>query len=263
MTRIAERFQKLKAEGRKGFIAYVTAGLPDVAGTLQAVQVLEEAGADIIELGIPFSDPLADGPVIQKAATLAIEAGITTPKVLELVRSIRQTSQIPLVVMTYINTILNVGVEKFVCSFADAGLDGIIVPDLPLEESGLLAKYCEQAGVDLIQLVAPTSPEKRLVAICKKSQGFVYCVSNTGVTGVRREVDFSQIAKVIEIVRGETNVPPAIGFGIGSPLGAQEAAKHADAVIVGSAIVQRLMDEGIESVRTFAKSIRQALDKGV
>jgi len=262
MTRITERFEQLKSQGRKGFIAYVTAGLPDVATTIEAVQVLEEAGADVIELGIPFSDPMADGPVIQKAATVAIEAGITTPKVLELVRSIRKTSQIPLVVMTYINTILNVGSEKFVRSFADAGLDGIIVPDLPLEESAGLAKHCEEAGIDLIQLVAPTSPKERLVAICKKSQGFVYCVSNTGVTGVR-EVDFSQIAKVIDIVRSETNVPPAIGFGIGSPLGAQEAAKHSDAVIVGSAIVQRLMDEGIESVRSFAASIRQALDKGV
>ena len=126
MTRIAKRFVQLKSQGRKGFIAYVTAGLPDVATTIEAVQALEEAGADVIELGIPFSDPMADGPVIQKAATVAIEAGITTPKVLELVRSIRKTSQIPLVVMTYINTILNVGSEKFVRSFADAGLDGII-----------------------------------------------------------------------------------------------------------------------------------------
>jgi len=262
MSRIAERFQNLKAEGRKGFIAYVTAGLPDVAGTLKAVKVLEEAGADVIELGIPFSDPMADGPVIQRAATLAIEAGITTPKVLELVRSIRKTSQIPLVVMTYINTILNVGVEKFVRTFADAGLDGIIVPDLPLEESGLLAQHCELVGIDFIQLVAPTTPKNRLIAICKKSQGFVYCVSNTGVTGVRK-VDFSQIAKVIDIVRSETNVPPAIGFGIGTPEGAKEAAKYCDAVIVGSAIMQRLMDEGIDSVATFAKSIRRALDEGV
>lgn len=262
MSRLADRFKKLKTEGRKGFIAYVTAGFPDVAGTVQAVQVLESAGADVIELGIPFSDPMADGPVIQKAATLALQAGITTPKVLELVRTIRQTSQIPLVVMTYVNTILNVGSEKFVRLFADAGLDGLIVPDMPLEESGLLAEYCQEYGIDLIQLVAPTSPKERLVAICQKSQGFVYCVSNTGVTGVR-EVDFSHIAKVIDIVRSETDVPPAIGFGIGDERGAQEAAKHADAVIVGSAIMSRLMDEGIQSVGTFAKSIRRALDEGV
>ena len=125
-----------------------------------------------------------------------------------------------------------------------------------------MAKYCEQAGVDLIQLVAPTSPQDRLAAICQKAQGFVYCVSNTGVTGVR-EVDFSQIAKVIDIVRRETSVPPAIGFGIGNPLSAREAAKHADAVIVGSAIMQRFMDEGLDSVRTFAQSIRVALDERV
>ncbi|MBC8014748.1 MAG: tryptophan synthase subunit alpha [Sporomusaceae bacterium] len=262
MSRIAERFTLLKAKGRKGFIAYVTAGYPDTAGTAEAVQVLEAAGADVIELGIPFSDPMADGPVIQKAATLALQAGITTPKILELVRTIRETSQIPLVIMTYTNTILNMGVEKFVRSFADAGLDGIIVPDLPLEESQLLSQVCRQAGIDLIQLVAPTTPKERLVKICQKAQGFVYCVSNTGVTGVR-EVDYSQIAPVIEIVRCQTDVPPAIGFGIGSTQGAQQAAKHADAVIVGSAIMQRFMDEGIDSVRTFAKSIRQALDEGV
>lgn len=262
MSRIGDKFKELKIAGRKGFIAYLTAGYPDAAGTLEAVGVLEAAGADVIELGIPFSDPLADGPVIQKAATLALQAGMTTLKVLELVRTIRQTSQIPLVVMTYVNSILNVGAEKFVRSFADAGLDGIIVPDLPLEESGLLAQHCQAAGVDLIQLVAPTTTDARLTAIYQKVQGFVYCVSSVGVTGVR-EVDYSQIGAVISTVRRETDVPLAIGFGIGSPQGAQEAAKYADAVIVGSAIMQRLMDEGMDGVNTFAKSIRRALDEGV
>lgn len=262
MSRIATKFEELKIAKRKGFIAYLTAGYPDVDGTLQAVRVLEAAGADVIELGIPFSDPLADGPVIQKAATLALQAGMTTPKVLELIRTIRKTSQIPLVVMTYINSILNVGVEKFVRTFADAGLDGIIVPDLPLEESGLLAQCCQEAGVDLIQLVAPTTTAGRLTAICQKVQGFVYCVSSVGVTGVR-EVDYSQIATVIDTVRSETDVPLAIGFGIGSAQGAKQGASYADAVIVGSAIMQRLMDEGIDSVDSFARSIRQALDEGV
>jgi len=262
MTRIAKRFEQLKSAGRKGFIAYVTSGYPDVAGTLKAVQVLEAAGADLIELGIPFSDPMADGPVIQKAATAALQAGMTTAKVLELVTTIRQTSELPLVVMTYVNTILNVGVEKFVSSFAKAGLDGIIVPDLPLEESALLAQSCEAAGIDLIQFVAPTTTKERFVVSCQKARGFIYCISNTGVTGVR-QVDYSQIGKIIADVRNETTVPLAIGFGIGSAQGAQEAAKYADAVIVGSAIMQRLMDEGIDSVATFAKSIRQALDEGV
>lgn len=262
MSRIENKFAELKAAGRKAFIAYLTAGYPSAAGTLEAVQTLEQAGADIIELGIPFSDSLADGPVIQKAATLALQAGMTTPKVLEIVRTIRQTSQIPLVVMTYMNSILNVGVEKFVGLFAEAGLDGIIVPDLPLEESELLAQHCLAAGVDLIQLVAPTTNEARLKAICQKVQGFVYCVSTVGVTGVR-EVDYSPIATVIDTVRSETDVPLAIGFGIGSPQGAKEGAKYADGVIVGSAIMQRFMEEGIDSVATFATSIRSGLDEGV
>lgn len=262
MSRISQRFQQLQEDKRSGFIAYVTAGCPDIESTLQAVSALEIAGADIIELGMPFSDPMADGPVIQKAATLALQGGMNTAKLVELVRKIRETSQIPLVVMTYVNTIFNMGVEKFITAFAEAGLDGVIVPDLPLEESGLLFGVCQAARIDLIQLVAPTTTHERMVAICKNVQGFVYCVSNTGVTGVR-DIDYSQLTGMIDTVRGETKVPVAIGFGIGNTIGAQQAGKYGDAVIVGSAIMERLMDEGVEAVRAFAKSIRQALDEGV
>jgi tryptophan synthase alpha chain len=262
MSRLAGRFEQLKEAGRTGFIAYVTAGCPDMAGTLEAVLALEEAGADVIEIGIPFSDPMADGPVIQKAAVMALQSGTTTAKVLKVVHDIRETSQVPLVIMTYVNTILNMGVEKFITSFAQAGLDGIIVPDLPLEESGLLAEVCQKAGVDLIQLVAPTTNENRMTAICQKVQGFVYCVSNTGVTGVR-EIDFSQLSGMIAMVRSETKVPLAIGFGIGSTTGAKQAAKYADAVIVGSAIMEKMMNGGVKEVRIFAQEIRQALDEGV
>lgn len=260
MSRIAGRFEQLKKEGRTGFIAYVTAGCPDMAGTLQAVLALETAGADIIEIGIPFSDPMADGPVIQKAAVMALQGGTTTAKVLEVVYEIRQTSQVPLVIMTYVNTILNMGIEKFITAFAKAGLDGLIVPDLPLEESGLLSEVCQQAGIDLIQLVAPTTNQKRMTAICKKVQGFVYCVSNTGVTGVR-EIDYSQLSPMLQMVRAETKVPLAIGFGIGTPQGARQAAQHADAVIVGSAIMEKMMDGGVKAVHGFAQEIRQALDE--
>ena len=262
MTRIAGRFQKLKEAGQKGLIAYVTAGCPDMKGTLQAVLALEEAGADVIEIGIPFSDPMADGPVIQKAAVMALQGGTTTSKVLTLIEDIRATSQVPLVIMTYVNTILNMGVERFITSFAKAGLDGIIIPDLPLEESELVAEVCQQAGIDLIQLVAPTTNQSRMTAICKKVQGFVYCVSNTGVTGVR-EIDFSKLSAVINMVRAETKVPLAIGFGIGNPEGAKQAAKYADAVIVGSAIMEKMMAGGVKEVHAFAKEIRQALDEGM
>jgi tryptophan synthase alpha chain len=262
MSRIAQRFQQLKATGRSGFIAYLTAGCPDIGSTLQAVSALEAAGADVIEIGIPFSDPMADGPVIQKAATLALQAGTTTHSVLDLVRTIRERSQIPLVIMTYVNSILTMGVEKFIHSFAQAGLDGIIVPDLPLEEAGLLAQVCQESGIDLIQLVAPTTTPERMTAICHKVQGFVYCVSNTGVTGVR-EIDYAGLSNMLNMVREATKVPLAIGFGIGTTTGAQQAAKHADAVIVGSAIMERLMDGGVEAANSFAKSIRKALDEGV
>lgn len=262
MSRIAGRFEQLKEAGRTGFIAYVTAGCPDMTGTLQGVLALEAAGADIIEIGIPFSDPMADGPVIQKAAVMALQGGTTTSKVLELICAVREKSQVPLVIMTYVNTILNMGIEKFITAFAKAGLDGLIVPDLPLEESGLLAEVCKKTGIDLIQLVAPTTNQSRMTAICQKAQGFVYCVSNTGVTGVR-EIDFSQLSGMIGMVRSATTVPVAIGFGIGTPAGAKQAAKHADAVIVGSAIMEKMMDEGVEGVRVFATTIRQALDEGV
>lgn len=262
MSRIAERLAALKAEGRKGLIVYITAGAPDLTATLQAVKAAEEAGADMIELGIPFSDPMADGPVIQKAAMLALKSGTSTAKVVELVGQIRQFSQIPLAAMTYINSVLNFGQAKFVDAFGQAGLDGLIVPDLPSEESAELEGLCRQAGLALIQFVAPTTDSQRIASICDKASGFIYCVSTTGVTGVR-QVDYSSIGAVMDTVRRHTGVPLAIGFGIGTPAAAQAAAEYADAVIVGSAVMQALMDEGAEAVRTLVQSIRQALDEGV
>ncbi|EAX47130.1 tryptophan synthase, alpha subunit [Thermosinus carboxydivorans Nor1] len=260
MSRLNEVFCQLKAQGRKGLIVYLTAGCPDFAATLEAVQAVEAAGANIIEIGIPFSDPMADGPVIQKAASLALQGGATTGKVLELVRQIRQKSAIPLVVMTYINTVLQFGVEKFVRSFAQAGLDGLIVPDLPVEESALLENYCREAGLALIQFIAPTTAPERAVTICHKAAGFLYCISATGVTGVR-QVDYSQIGSLINNVRQYTSLPVAIGFGIGSPQAAREAADYADAVIIGSAIMQQLIDKGVDAARAFTESVRLALDQ--
>ncbi len=260
MSRITEKFIQLKAVRRKGLIVYLSAGYPDYETTLQAVSAAEAAGADIIEIGIPFSDPMADGPVIQKAATQALAAGATTGKTLELIRKIRQTSAIPLAVMTYINTILHYGVEQFVTDFARAGIDGIIVPDLPAEESALLEQPCSRAGLDLIHFAAPTTNGSRIQLVCQKASGFIYCISNTGVTGVR-QVDYSAIAQVIAAVRQATTVPLAIGFGIGTRETAREAAQYADAVIVGSAIITALGEAGVAGVRTIIKSIRQGLDE--
>jgi len=260
LSRIAEKLAALKAEGRKGLIIYITAGTPDLATTLKAVQAAESAGADIIELGIPFSDPMADGPVIQKAAMVALKSGVNMAKIAELIQHIRQHSNIPLAAMAYMNSILNFGQQEFASRFKQAGLDGLIVPDLPSEEAAELGEICQQTGLDLIQFIAPTTNTARVSHICSKASGFIYCISTTGVTGVR-QVDYSGIGQVMNTVRQHTSVPLAIGFGIGSPAAAKEAAQYADAVIVGSAVMQNLMDEGVEAVRTLVESIRQTLDE--
>jgi tryptophan synthase alpha chain len=260
MSRLTDRLTELQAQGRKGLIVYLTAGYPAMTATLDAVLAVEAAGADIVEIGIPFSDPIADGPVIQKVATEALKAGATTAKILELIRQIRRRSTIPLAVMTYVNTILSYGPAQFIRDFKEAGLDGVIVPDLPPEEAGLLQGGCEAAGLDLIKFVAPTSTAERIKTICKTAGGFIYCISSTGVTGVRA-VDYRPIAAAIQVVRQNTGVPVAIGFGIGGPEAACEAAKHADAVIVGSAIVERLGTGGVDGVRELVLSIRRGLDK--
>jgi tryptophan synthase alpha chain len=260
MSNLSKKLQGLKASGRKGLIVYITAGYPDYAATLETALAMEEEGADVIEIGIPFSDPIADGPVIQHAATLALKAGATTAKSVDLIKEIRQKSKVPLVIMTYVNSILGYGIEKFITSFAKAGINGIIVPDLPIEESGLLEDICRKEGIDLIQLIAPTSTTTRINTICQKASGFLYCVSNTGVTGVRN-IDYGQIGSIIKSARQVTDIPMAIGFGIGTPEGAAAAAQYADAVIVGSAILEKLTNEGIYGVRGLVRSIRERLDK--
>lgn len=258
MTAIEANLQQIRDDNRKGLIIYVTAGCPDYETTYQTVLAAAEAGADVVEIGLPFSDPMADGPIIQKAAALALKAGATTATTLELVKKLRPQTTVSLVAMTYVNTILQHGIDKFIREFKQAGLDGLIVPDLPIEESGLLESTCKAVGLSLIQFVAPTSPIERIPAICSRASGFIYCISSTGVTGVR-ELDYRPIGEVISKVRQYTSVPTAIGFGIGSPAAAAQAAQYADAVIVGSAVMQRLMDEGVESVRQFVQTLHAAL----
>ncbi|MBP2656484.1 MAG: trpA [Firmicutes bacterium] len=260
MSVLTERLSVQKKMGRKGLIIYLTAGYPDMDTTLAAVLAAAEAGADIIEIGIPFSDPIADGPVIQKAATLALNRGATTAQALDLIRRIRAKTAVPLAAMTYTNTILHYGPEAFMNDFGAAGINGVIVPDLPLEETDLLADVCRKASIDLIQFIAPTSTAERIAAISKQASGFLYCISTTGVTGVQA-LDYKPIAVAIEAARKTTNVPVAIGFGIGSPAAARQAAKYADAVIVGSAVVDRLGSQGVNGVRDLVGAMREELDR--
>ncbi|SMC75445.1 tryptophan synthase subunit alpha [Sporomusa malonica] len=261
MISIEKKLLSLKAEGRKGLIMYLTAGYPDYNTTLQAVKAVEAAGADLVELGLPFSDPMADGPIIQQAATQALAAGATVGKALELVTMLKQETTIPLAIMTYYNIVLQYGLKKFADSFAKAGISGLIIPDLPMEEAAIIEPACRQAGIDLIRFIAPTTTPDRLTTICSQASGFLYCISSTGVTGVR-QIDYDQLAPLMTTVRQETQLPLAIGFGIGSPAAACQAAQHADAVIVGSAVMERLMNDGVEAVREFTSTIRLALDKG-
>ena len=260
MSKITEKLRDLKAAGRKGLIIYLTAGYPDYRVTFETVKALAAAGADIIELGLPFSDPMADGPIIQQAATQALAAGATTGKLLELTAHIRRETAIPLAVMTYYNPVLQYGAERFAADFAQAGVSGFIIPDVPLEEASAVEPACLKTGLDFIRFLAPTTTPARLTAICRQASGFLYCISSTGVTGVR-QIDYRQLAPLLAVVRRETDLPLAIGFGIGSPAAACQAAQHADAVIVGSAVMERLMQNGVKAAAEFTHSLRQALDR--
>lgn len=258
--KLAKTLEDLREANRTGLIVYLTAGCPDYETTAKAVLAAVEAGADVIEIGLPFSDPMADGPVIQKAAALALQAGATTAKTVEMIRSIRQQCQVPLVVMTYVNTVLQYGIDRFAREFSEAGANGIIVPDLPVEECGLIEAACQENHLAAVQLAAPTSSGERIAVICGKTSGFLYCVSSTGVTGIR-DIDYRPVAEIISQVRQHSSIPAAIGFGIGSPEAACVAACHADAVIVGSAVMERLMTVGLAGTADFIRSLRTALDE--
>lgn len=260
MSRLENKFQELQAAGKKGLIIYITAGMPDVASTAKLVLEAEKAGADIIELGIPFSDPMADGPVIQAASYQSIQRGMKLAKVLDIIKEIRRSSQIPLVAMGYINNLLNYGFEKFAKEAKEAGLDGFIIPDVPHEESGDMKEVCRQEGLHLVEFVTPGTTDERIGETCTTADGFIYCVSVNGVTGVRK-IDYSTINKVITHVKAQTKTPCAVGFGIGSPEAAVEAADQSDAVIVGSAVVKRIMEGKVQEAMELITSMRQALDK--
>ncbi len=265
MSIITECLEKLRLTGKKGLIPFITAGDPDLAGTVEITKRLAFAGADLVELGIPFSDPVADGPVIQQASGRALKSGTTLPGILEAVRKIKKDCGIPVILMGYYNQIYKYGLRRFACDAAKAGVSGLIVPDLPHEESGPLCEEALLAGLDLIPLVAPTTTGPRLEKITADAHGFIYCVSVTGVTGAREQID-TDLASFTSRVRRYTSLPLAVGFGIAGPKQAAQAAKCCDAVVVGSAIVKIIaqckdvLAAGL-AVERLTVQIREALDE--
>ncbi len=246
MSRLSDRLVQVRAGGEKALVCYVMAGDPSLKATADIVVALAEAGVDAIELGIPFSDPLADGPTIQAAAFRSLEGGTTLPKVLETLRSIRQRTQVPVILMTYFNPILRYGVERFARDAADAGADGAILTDLIPEEAGEWVAAARGAGVDTVFLLAPTSTPERVRVVSDLARGFVYCVSRTGVTGARDDVPVD-VSGLVASVRAATDTPALIGFGISSPDQVRRIGAMADGVVVGSALVSLIARSGADA----------------
>jgi|Deesub1362A_J573_1020465.scaffolds.fasta_scaffold00091_73 tryptophan synthase alpha chain len=262
--RIFHAFRRLRDRGEKGLIPFVTAGYPDLETTERLVLGMAEAGADLVELGVPFSDPLADGPVIQRASQAALAGGVNLAGILELVAGVRGKTDIPLVLMSYYNPVLSFGPEALVSAAVRAGVDGLIIPDLPVEEAGGLRNLGDARGLALIPLVAPTSTPRRIATIARQARGFVYCVSLAGVTGSQRGYS-EKLAGVIRTVRAHTDLPVAVGFGIAEPEQVRKLAPHADALIVGSAIVDRISrageNEAVSVVKEVVLGLKRALVK--
>ena len=255
MSKIAAAFQNGKA-----FIPFVTCGDPDLETTGRIVREMEKAGADLIELGIPFSDPTAEGPVIQGANIRALAGGVTTDKIFDFVRGLRRDVSVPLVFMTYANVVFSYGIERFAAACADAGIDGLILPDVPHEEKEEFAPAFRARGIDFISLIAPTS-ENRIAEIAKDAEGFLYLVSSLGVTGERAEIR-TDLQSIITNIRANTQIPVAVGFGISTPEQAANMAAISDGVIVGSAIVRRIAAHGRDSApdaAAFVAEMKQAV----
>lgn len=248
-------------ENGKAFIAFITCGDPDLETTAAVVRAAVGNGADLIELGIPFSDPTAEGPVIQGANVRALSGGVTTDKIFALVMELRQDINVPMVFMTYANVVFSYGAEKFISTCKEVGIDGMILPDLPFEEKEEFLPVCHKYGVDLISLIAPTS-ENRIAMIAKEAEGFLYIVSSLGVTGTRSEIK-TDLKSIVEVVRQNTDIPCAIGFGISTPEQAKKMADISDGAIVGSAIIKILEKYGkdaAEYVGEYVKSMKDALE---
>jgi tryptophan synthase alpha chain len=266
MNRIAEKFAQLKKSGKKGFIVYIGAGDPNLEATRELALAFDRAGVDILELGVPFSDPLADGLVNQLAAQRGLESKTTPPKVLETIAAIRRESKIPIVLYIYFNLIHHVGMERFIVDAARVGVDGLLVLDLPPEESDNYEALMKKSGLCHIYLVAPTTPEERMEFIMKRGSGFIYYISREGVTGMQSKVA-SNLASQVGKIRAHTDLPIAVGFGVSNPEQARLVAQNADAVVVGSAVVNQIAENGkspelVAKVSAFVKSLADAVKTG-
>lgn len=263
MTSVSDCFRTLRQRGECALIPFLTAGDPDLETTAKALRVLDRAGANLIELGVPYSDPLADGPVIQAAATRALDRGVKLEQVLEIARDAKNEIKAPIILFTYYNPIHYRGIEVFLDKVAVAGVRGLVVPDLPLEEAANLLDPADARGIEVTLLIAPTSPIERIEAIARQSRGFIYLVSVTGVTGTRASVA-TRVEGLLDSIRSVTDKPIGVGFGISGPEQALQVKKWgADAVIVGSAIVKRLAEnspeEGLQSIERFCRDLKSAL----
>ncbi|MDZ7990974.1 MAG: tryptophan synthase subunit alpha [Nostoc sp. EfeVER01] len=263
MTSISDSFQTLRDRQQCALIPFITAGDPNLETTAEALRILDRNGADFIELGIPYSDPLADGPVIQAAATRALQKGTKLEQVLEMLHVVIPSLKAPIILFTYYNPILHRGIKSFLAQIAVAGVQGLVVPDLPLEEAEELIQTAASFGIEVILLVAPTSSQDRIVAIARQSQGFIYLVSVTGVTGIRAQIQ-NRVEHLITELRSVTDKPIGVGFGISAPEQAHQVMEWgADAVIVGSAFVKRLAEgsptEGLQAVEEFCRELKTAI----
>ena len=264
MSRITQLFERLRRENRRGLIAYLTAGDPAPGHTPALAAALERGGADLIELGVPFSDPVADGPMIQRASDRALAAGTTLAKVLEIAAAIRARSEVPLLLFSYLNPLMRYGMERLAADAVAAGIDGCLITDLSVEEAGGTVPLLRAAGLDTVFLAAPTSPERRLKLVAEYSTGFVYLVSRTGVTGESDSLS-AAVTPLVEAMRRVTTLPVAVGFGISKPEHAAEAGRVADAIVVGSAFVRVIeqfagsskLEEELESL---ARLLKQPLE---
>jgi tryptophan synthase alpha chain len=263
MNRIVAKFAQLKSAGKKGLIVYFGAGDPNLDATRELALAFDKSGVDVLELGVPFSDPLADGLVNQLAAQRGLESGTTPPKLLKTVSEIRKKSQVPIVLYIYFNLIHKVGLEKFIAEAAKAGVDGLLVLDLPPEESDNYEVLMKQAGLCHIYLVAPTTPEDRMELVVKRGSGFIYYISREGVTGMQTSVA-TNLASQVAKIRAHTKLPVAVGFGISNPAQAKAVAAEADGCVVGSAVVNQIAEHGkspelVAKVGAFVKALADAV----